>query len=389
MNYFTYYKPTKVIYGPGEFSNLGKHAAMYGTRALLLQDVGPLEELGIYAKAQKSLEDAGLSVVVMKGITANPKLTKIDEGIELARKEKIDIIIAVGGGSTIDTAKAIGLGVPYEGDVWDFFCYKAVPKASIPIGVVSTIAGTGSETDNTAVVTNDRSEKHHKWESYCDLSLPKFAIMDPELHITVPARLTAPGMADSITHACEAYMFDWTPAPFQDQYVEGLVKTIISCEDVLQQPDNVELRGLLCWTSSLAIDGYGNLGRNRNPLCNWPAHFVQAGIGAVNDSRHGDGLAVLLPAVMEYANKVNPCKTKRFAINVFGVDPTGKTDAEVGAEGIRSLRALFTKWGLPHCLTDLGITKDKYDAVVDNLLQHPHLGKMDEAFIREILSYAE
>ncbi len=387
MNSFTYYKPTRIIHGNGEFNKLGQMAALYGKRALLLEDVGPLEELGVYARAIQYLEEAGLSVVYLKGITANPKLTKIDEGIKFAREEKVDIIIAVGGGSAIDTAKSIALGVPYDGDVWDFFTYKAVPQSALPVGVVSTIAGTGSETDNTSVVTNDRTIDPEKWECYCDLAIPRFAIMDPELHATVPPRLTAPGMADSITHAAEAYFFDWTPAPFQDQYVEGLVKTIISCEGVLEDPGNLELRGLLCWTSSLAIDRYGNVGRYRNPLTNWPAHFVQSAIGAMQDSRHGDGLAVLLPAVMMYANRVNPCKTKRFAINVFGVDPTGKTDQEIGMEGIKLLQDKFMAWGLPITLQQLGVSKDLYPAIKEKLLRHPHCGKLNNEFFDEVLAY--
>ena len=372
LNAFRYYKPTTVLYGCGTFAQLGEETKKYGKKAMLIKDNGPLEKLGVFQKALNYLEDAGISTVVLDGITANPRLTKIDEGIALGREELVDIVIAVGGGSIIDTAKAIALGIPYDGDVWDFFSGKAKAIEALPVGVVTTIAGTGSETDDTSVVSCDREGyPKGKWDSFSSLSYPKFAIMDPELHVSVPSRLTAAGMADAISHASEAYFFDASETPFIDQYVEGLVKTIIDCEPVLKEPDNLDLRGILCWTTSLAIDGLGNCGRHFSQM-GWPAHLIHAGISAVTDARHGDGLAVLLPACCALINEENAIKTSRFGRKVFGIDPHGRrSDYEVGKEMVAKMREIFVHWGLPVTLTELGVNREQLPEIIDNIMQHP------------------
>lgn len=387
LNTFRYYKPTTVLYGNGQFAMLGSETKKYGQTALLVRDNGPLEKMGIFAAAKKNMEDAGLRVVELDGITANPRLTRIDDGIVLARQEKADVVIAVGGGSTIDTAKAIALGVPYEGDVWDFFSGKAKAVKALPVGVVTTIAGTGSETDDTSVVSCDRpGYPKGKWDSFSALSYPKFAIMDPELHVSVPKRLTAAGMADAISHASEAYFFDRTYTPFIDQYVEGLVKSIIDCEPVLDDPSNLDLRGMLCWTTSLAIDGLGNCGRHFNEM-GWPAHLIHAGIAAVTDARHGDGLAILLPACCAQLNKTDPSKNKRFGQAVFGIKQTdGITDTMVGEEMVRRMRDLYQKWGLPITLKEIGVRRDQFAEIIENILSHPGRNPaVTKEYVEEIL----
>ena len=387
MEKFCYCKPTKVIYGAGEFSKLGAEAAAWGRKALLVKDAGPLEELGIYRRARRYLEAEGITVLELEGITSTPRLTKIDEGIALAKDAHIELVIAVGGGSCIDTAKAIALGAADSGDVWDFFCGRRTPKAALPVGVATTIAGTGSETDDTAVVSYDRSEPHAKWDCFSFLNYPKFAILDPELHVTVPRSLTAAGMADAISHAAEAYFFDFSDEPFQDQYVEGLVRTIISCQDVLNRPDDLELRGRLCWCASLAIDGLGNLGRRAHPVSSWPGHLVLAGITAVSDTHHGKGMAVMLPACCETANEENPVKTARFAREVFGIQQApGMTDRELGQLGIDRLRSLYKSWGLPTTLPELGVQRAQLPQILEAVRQHPGKGNMTAAQAENLLS---
>ena len=386
MEHFRYCKPTCVIYGNGEFASLGKEAAKWGSRALLVKDAGPLEQLGVYDKARRYLQQSGLRVFELGGITSNPRLSKIDEGIALAKKENIDIIIAVGGGSCIDTAKTIALGAADELDVWDFFCGRRTPTASLPVGVVTTIAGTGSETDDTAVVSYDREEPHAKWDCFSFLNYPKFAILDPQLHVTVPRGLTAAGMADAISHAAEAYFFDDTVEPFLDQYVEGLVRTIISCDRVLEEPDNLELRGMLCWCTSLAIDGLGNVGRKLHPVTSWPGHLVLAGVTAVNDTHHGKGMAVMLPACCELVNETNPVKTARFAREVFGLkEADGMTERALGKAGVDRLRQMYRSWGLPVTLPELGVQKSQVPQIVEAVMRHPGRGKVTQEYVEQLL----
>lgn len=387
MEPFEYCKPTRVLFGPGTYAELGSQAAALGKTALLVQDGGPLEGLGVFKRAAGGLEAAGVRVFQLPGVQPNAHLTKIDEGIAICKREGVEVVLGVGGGSTIDSAKAIALGAVYPGDVWDFFSGKAKPAGALPIGAVSTIAGTGSETDGSAIVSNDRPGRQGgKWNVFSPHAYPAFAILDPALHVSVPRRLTAAGMADAIAHACEAYMYDFSVQPFLDEYVELLARCVIGCEAVLERPEDVELRGRLCWLSSLCIDGLGGVGRRVNPMARWPAHAIQAGLGAVTNTRHGDGLAVLLPACFLQVNEEDPIKTKRFATQVLHVaEEPGASDRQTGRRGVLALRALYEKWGLPTTLKGLGVRYDQLPAVADSVMAYPGRGMIRREYVQSIL----
>ncbi len=385
---FSYCKPTRIVFGPGRLDELGKETARIGKTALLVQDGGPLEELGILKRATQSLISEGVRCVALSGVLPNPRLTKIDEGIAICKRMPIDIVIGIGGGSAIDSAKAIALGAMYDGDVWDFYSGKAVPQKALPIGAVSTIAGTGAETDGSSIVSNDRpGGGHTKWNVFSPHAYPAFAIMDPGLHVSVPKSLTAAGMADAIAHACEAYMFDFSVQPFMDEYVELLVRCIIECEPLLQRLDDISLRGQVCWYSSQAIDGLGGVGRQINPMARWPAHAIQAGVGTVTNTRHGDGLAVLLPACFLALNEENSVKTSRFAQKAMKITvETGMTDQQIGLAGILALKKLFQKWGLPTSLRELGVTQAQLGPIADAVMEYPGRGLIRREYVEKILN---
>ncbi|MDR0841386.1 MAG: iron-containing alcohol dehydrogenase [Christensenellaceae bacterium] len=387
MEPFQYCKPTKILFGPGKYDELGEQVAPLGRTALLVQDAGPLEKLGVFQRAVNSLEAAGVRAIQLPGVLPNAHLSKIDEGIAICKREKVEVVVGIGGGSTIDSAKAIALGAVYDGDVWDFYSGAAKPAGALKIGAVTTISGTGSETDGSTIVSNDRSGNDPaKWNVFSPHAYPAFAIMDPELHVSVPRHLTAAGMADAIAHACEAYMYDFAVQPFMDEYVELLVRCMIGCSGVLDHLEDVELRGRVCWLSSQSIDGLGGIGRRINPFARWPAHAIQTGVGAVTNTRHGDGLAVLLPACFLQVNEENPIKTKRFALQVFGIEQRpGMSDKDVGREGILALRAMYERWGLATTLKGLGVKKEQLPEIVDNVMAYPGRGLIKREYVQQVL----
>ena len=371
MKSFSYYNPTRVYFGIGEFGNLGKYAAKLGKKALLVKMDGPLEELGVYAKAKKLMEDAGMSVYELSGVTANPKLTKIEEGAALCKKVGIDVVIPVGGGSCIDSAKAIAYGALDDGDIWDFFELKRQAVDSLPIGAVSTIAATGSEMNVNCVVTNDRDKypaNWRKWSTHFEHSFPKFAIIDPELQKTLPKYVTACGMADIISHVMEPYFDDEKNTPIQDAIGEGIIRTVIESEGVLEDGLNLDHRANLSWGATIAINGWADVGRAGKA---WDAHTIEHDIGAITDCAHGAGLAVAQPAWLKHLNRKNPTKFVKFAERVFGLQQGNMSDAEFGELGIDKLKECFSRWGMPVTLKDLGLDKQILPLIAKKITENP------------------
>lgn len=371
MKNFTYFNPTRVHFGIGEFDNLGMYASKLGKKALLVKMEGPLEKLGVYAKAKELMEAAGMDVYELEGVTANPKLTKIDEGVQICKQEGIEVIIPVGGGSCIDSAKAIAYGALDDGDIWDFFALKRAAKASLPIGAVSTIAATGSEMNVNCVVTNDRDpdmNNWRKWSTHFEHSFPKFAIIDPALQKTLPTYVTACGMADIISHILEPYFDEEKNTPIQDALGEGIVKTVIDSEEILTNPDNLALRANLSWAATLAINGWADVGRAGKA---WDAHTIEHDVGALTDCAHGAGLAVVQPAWLKHLNKNDSSKFVQFARNVFGLEQGSQSDVEFGNRGIDMLKQKFNQWGMPVTLTDLKVKKEQLPMIAKKITQNP------------------
>lgn len=371
MKNFTYFNPTRVYFGIGEFNNLGTYAGKLGKKALLVKMEGYLETSGVYARAKKLMEDAGMTVFELSGVTANPKLTKIDEGVRMCKELGIEVVIPVGGGSCIDSAKAIAYGALDDGDIWDFFALKRVAAASLPIGAVSTIAATGSEMNVNCVVTNDRNPDMatwRKWSTHFEHSFPKFAIIDPEMQKTLPQYVTACGMADIISHIMEPYFDSERNTPIQDALGEGIMKTVIASEGILADKENLDHRANLSWAATLAINGWADVGRAGKA---WDAHTIEHDVGAMTDCAHGAGLAVVQPSWLRHLNKKDSTKFAQFARNVFGIEQGTMSDYELGEKGIDALKEKFNSWGMPVTLQDLKLTKEMLPVIAGKITQNP------------------
>ncbi|BDF32144.1 NADH-dependent alcohol dehydrogenase [Lachnospiraceae bacterium] len=386
MNDFEYYNPTKVVFGQGRFADLGAEVKSLGDKALLVKQEGPLEQMGVYERAVKSLEEAQVTVQVLEYVSSNPKLSKIQEGIALAKEEGAEVVVAVGGGSAIDAGKAIAIGAACDGDVWEFFRREREVSASLPMVAVSTISATGAETSCHVVVTNDEPEDTAKWQKWAihdPHAFPETAIIDPKLLVSVPNKITAAGMADTISHIIEGY-FDGVPNnPISDRIGEGIVMTVIENEKVLDNPEDLNARAALSWAATLAMSGLQDCGRSN---AGFPAHWIQHAVGALTDSSHGEGLAVINPAWLELENEKSPVKFMQFAERVFGIERTEQmTDREYGLAGIQALKAVFRRWGLPETLRELGVTSEMIPTIVQGVMESPETYVFEEGTVEQVL----
>ncbi len=386
MNDFEYYNPTKVVFGQGRFTDLGAEVKSLGDIALLVKQEGPLEQMGVYERAVKSLEEAQVTVQVLEYVSSNPKLSKIREGIALAKEEGAEVVVAVGGGSAIDAGKAIAIGAACDGDVWEFFRREREVSASLPMVAVSTISATGAETSCHVVVTNDEPKDTAKWKKWAihdPHAFPDTAIIDPKLLVSVPNKITAAGMADTISHILEGY-FDGVPNnPISDRIGEGIVMTVIENEKVLDNPEDLNARAALSWAATLAMSGLQDCGRSN---AGFPAHWIQHAVGALTDSSHGEGLAVINPAWLELENEKSPVKIMQFAERVFGIERTEQmTDREYGLAGIQALKAVFKRWGLPETLRELGVTSEMIPTIVQGVMESPETYVFEEGTVEQVL----
>lgn len=386
MKAFQFYYPTKIVFGPGEFEHIGRLARELGKTAMLVEQDGPLEKMGVYSKAKKFLEQAGLTVYPFDGISSNPKLSRIKQGVKLAKQWQIDVVVAVGGGSCIDAAKAISIGALDDGELWDFWARKRFAKAALPVLACSTISATGAETSCHSVVTNDENpdpSNWQKWGLHEKLAFPKIALIDPKLLTTVPRRLTAAGMADTISHILEGY-FDGVPYnPISDRIGEGIIMTVIENKRVLDYPNDIEARSAISWAATLAMSGLHDCGRSN---AGFPAHWIQHSVGAITDTSHGEGLAVINPAWLEYVNKRNPEKFVQFAERVFKLHRTSEmSDVDYGQLGIEALKAEFRSWGLPGSLSELGVTEKMIPDIIKGIEECPENYPFPENSVEEVL----
>ena len=373
MQNFEFHNPVRIIFGPGEMNRLGELAALHGRKALLVKSTGPLEKLGVYAQAQELMEKAGLTVVSLDGVEANPKLSSVNEGIRLCKANGVDIVIAVGGGSPIDCAKAIAMGAVDDGDVWDFFTHKRTPDGALPIGTVSTLAATGAEMSIHCVITNNKVRQ--KYATHFDFHLPKFSIIDAELHKTVPKFLTACGMVDIITHVGENYFAGDKNTLLTDKIAQAIITTVIESEGILEDLGNVDLRNNLAWAATMGINGITDLGRG---AFEYGAHVIEHALSGKFDVTHGAGLAVVHPAWLYYRCEKDSAKFKQFERTLFGIEGSGK-------EGIDTLKKKYLDWGMPASLKDLGIDESSFDEIADIVVHDPDSFITDKQVVLDVL----
>lgn len=354
MYNFTFHVPTTIHFGKGEISHLADLAA-YGKKVLLCYGGGSIKRNGIYDQATKILSDAGLEIFELSGVEPNPRIQTVRRGVDLCRKESIDMVLAIGGGSTIDCAKVVAAGAKYDGDAWDLVIHPELIKAALPIFSVLTLAATGSEMDAFAVISD--MIKNEKWGTAAECLKPTMSVLDPTYTFSVPARQTAAGTADMMSHTFENYFSMDDGAYVQKRMAEALLKTMIHYGPIaLEKPDDYDARANLMWAASHAINGL--VGEGCAPA--WCVHPMEHELSAFYDITHGEGLAILTPAWMEHV--LSEKTEKQFATygrNVWGL--TGTDDAPVAREAIARTRQFFTEtMHMPATLHEVGITDEEH-----------------------------
>lgn len=350
MDNFSYCTSTRYIFGRDTEKETGRLTAETGCRRVMIVSGGSsARKSGLLDRVTASLDEAGISHVELTGIKPNPTDDRVYEGIDLARREGVDGLLAVGGGSVIDTAKAIAGGVPYDGDFWDFWAGKAIMKEALPVGVVLTIPAAGSEGSGNSVIT--KLDGMHKISLRTDFALrPKFAVLNPELTFTLPPEQTAAGVADMMAHILERYFSPTEEVETTDRISEGLLMAIMEeAPKVMAAPDDYQARANIMWAGTMAHNGVCGCGRRED----WTSHGLEHVLSAVYGVTHGAGLAVVFPAWMTFMASHRPEKVAQLGRRIFGVTAAG--DKEAALKTVDSLRAFFKSIGLPLTLGELGI----------------------------------
>ena len=354
MNNFQFYAPTKVVFGRETEERVGELVSAFGgTKALVHYGGGSAVRSGLLARVLASLDRAGVAHVELGGVVPNPRLSKVREGIELCRREGVDFLLSVGGGSVIDSSKAIAYGLCYDGDVWDLYERKATPAASVPMGCVLTIAATGSEMSDSSVITNEDGWKKRGLSS--DLSRQRFAILNPELTFTLPAWQTASGCADILSHTQERYFSGTADVEPTDSIAEGLMRSVIEmARRAVCDPEDYEARAAIMWAGSLSHNDLTGCGRgNGGRAGDWACHQLEHELSGMFDVTHGAGLAALWGAWSRYVVSAGPKRFARFARNVMGV--TESDDEQAALSGIAAYEDFLRDIGLPVTIGGLGV----------------------------------
>ena len=357
MNSFVYDIPVKVYFGENQLGHLGEELSKFGKRVLLTYGGGSIKRIGLYDKVMAELTKAGLEVFELSGIEPNPRIESVRKGAEMCKEHNIDVLLAVGGGSTIDATKFMAAGACVDHDPWDFLNEKWAPiENALPIVSILTLSATGSEMDMGGVISN--LDTRDKIGRLARPMLPRVSFLDPTLTYSVSPYQTACGSVDIFSHIIEVY-FNMEPDLYMlDCFMEGMMKTIVKFAPVaLREPENYEARANLMWTSSWAINGFINGGKRKA----WSCHPMEHELSAIYDITHGLGLALLTPRWMEYClDESNVSKYVQFAVNVFGVDGS-QEPMVVAREGIRLLAEFFfDTLGLPRTFTEVGIKREDY-----------------------------
>ncbi len=357
MRDFVYHSPTRIVFGREKELQAGKEVAASGARRVLLHyGGGSIKKSGLYERIAASLRDADVSFVELGGVAPNPRLSMVRRGIDLCRSEKVDLVLAVGGGSVIDSAKAIAVGVPYKGDVWDFFDGGVVPTEALPVGCVLTLSATGSETSNASVITKEEGLLKHSLHS--PVIRPVFAVLNPQLTTTLPPYQTASGGTDIMAHLMERYFTNVPSVDLTDRLIEGTLQTVIKYIPIaLDDPEDYDARAELMWASTIAHNGILDTGR----LGDWASHRIEHEIGALYDVAHGAGLAVVFPAWMKAVYTHDRARFLRFFNRVWGLEPDFWDPEATILKGISTMKDYFRSIGMPVTLEELGVPDDRLE----------------------------
>lgn len=365
MQSFEFYSPTKVIFGKEAENQVGKELLAWGAHKVLIHyGGGSVVRSGLMERVEKSLQEVNLPYVMLGGAKPNPRLGLVREGIALCRKENVDFILAVGGGSAIDSAKAIALGVPYEGDVWDFYERTAVPATALPHANIVTLAATGSETSLSSVITKE--EGLLKRGSSTPFNRPKFTLMNPELLYTLPPYQTACGITDIMMHTMERYFSDGGINEMTDRIAEALLRTVIQYGPVcLKEPENYQARSEVMWAGSLSHNTLTGLGRSGD----WACHQLEHELGGLYDVAHGAGLAAVWGTWARYVCDADPMRFARFGVNVWGLNMNYEDPMETAQAAICRTEEFFRSIGMPVSLGELMPGKTVTEEEIEELAE--------------------
>lgn len=360
MNNFQFYSPTEFVFGKSTENKTGYYVKKHGgTNVLLHYGGGSAVRSGLLDRVKQSLDKENIAYTELGGVQPNPIDTLVYKGIEICRQKKIDFILAVGGGSVIDSAKAIAMGVPYEGDFWDFYSGKS-PQAALPVATVLTIAAAGSEGSGDSVIT--KVDSGLKRGAGSDLIRPKFSIMNPELTCTLPAYQTACGATDIMAHVFERYFTNTTEVEITDRLCEAVLLTMIKeTPRVIADPANYEARANIMWAGTVAHTNIVGVGREQD----WNSHGIEHELSALYDCAHGAGLAVIMPAWMEFVYKHNPLRFAQAAVRIWGCQMDFEQSENTAREGIMRLRSFLKSIGMPLTFAELGAREEDIPLLVE------------------------
>ncbi|MCF8383893.1 MAG: iron-containing alcohol dehydrogenase [Chlorobium sp.] len=391
---FEFLNPTHLVFGAGSLSRLGEVVRAYGKKALLVTGGGSVRRNDTFDRAVSSLKAAGVAVAECSGIEPNPRLSTVLRGAGIARSEGCDVVVALGGGSVMDAAKAMAATLFYEGDPWNMMTgqkNRRLPEKALPVVTVPTLAATGSEMNGGAVITNEKTTLKSFVTAGC--LYPRAAVVDPELTLSVPPDQTAFGICDLMTHVTESYFNGVDGTPLQDRFAEGVIHTAMEWGPrAVSDGRDIKARAQVQWASVVALNGWVQIGT----LAPYPVHMIEHSLSAHHDIAHGAGLAVVNPAWMRFAARTRPERFAQFAERIFGLSPQRPDDSEAAAQGIDRFEAFLRSIGCPTCLSEVGIGKALLERYAKDtlLVAHDADGRlpgrpsMSEADIVEVLRSA-
>ena len=382
---FEYYNPAKIVFGEESEKSVKDLLASYKVKSLLLVYSGDfIKDLGIYSVIKEAVDELGILFSENGNVVPNPTIELVRDLVDKGKKDKVDFVLAVGGGSSIDTAKAVALGIPYDGDVWDFFEKGVSPEQVLPIGVIATTASSGSETSNAAIL----SSGEWKLGFEDDRIIPKFAIMNPRFTAGLPAYQTFVGVADVLAHLLERYFSDEKNSDTTDYLIEGAIRALLLNADRLQADlHDINARAEIQWLASVAHNNFLDAGRRAD----WGSHRIEHELSAQYGITHGEGMAVVFVAWTKYMAEKKPWRLALLASRVYGADPYDYTEKERAYKLSEELEAFFKKLGLKTTLTELGIDDKDFDIMAKRATKNGPVGhyeQLDEKSFVEVLRLA-
>jgi alcohol dehydrogenase YqhD (iron-dependent ADH family) len=378
---FNFQNTTEIIFGKDVETQVGKKVSEYGKKVLLHYGGASLKKFGLYDKVIKNLEEEGVEIFELGGVLPNPRLSLVREGIKICKNNNIDFILAVGGGSAIDSAKAIGAGAEYDGDVWDFFEGKAAVSKTLPLGVVLTIPAAGSEASSGSVITNE--DGWYKKSFGGNIIRPKFTIMNPEVTYTLPSYQTAAGAVDIMAHVLERYFTLEKHVELTDRLSEAVLKTVISnTPKALDFPEDYHARAEIMISSTIAHNSLLDMGRESD----WASHGIEHELSGIYDITHGAGLAIIFPAWMKYVYRSNIDRFVQFAIRIWNVDMNFNDPEATVLEGIKRMEEFFTSINMPTRLSQADIDSEKFEEMAAKATENGTLGSFVKLTKEDIIN---